>query len=326
MRLGRLRRPSIVTPFVGVHDLARLRALAVAARLGGEVDDDRAVAHVGHRVRGDQLRRRAAGDERGGDDDVGLGDLDLQRLALALLLLLGELARVAAGGLGVADALDLEELRAQRLDLLLDRGADVEGGHDRAEAPRGGDRLQPGDARAEHEHLGGRDRARGGHQHREEARQLLGGDDHREVAGDRGLRGQRVHRLRARDARDRLHREGGRAGGGDPLQAVGVRERGEEADQDGVPPSFAASSSEGGATFRTASASQGSPTRRAGLLEERVGDAGAGARAGLEHDLVARAGSLRTISGTSATRRSPGAVSVGTPIRKGGNRSRTVRR
>src|SRR3954463_7287183 len=36
--------------------------------------------------------------------------------------------------------------------------------------------------------------------------------------------------------------------------------------------------------------------------------------------------SLRTISGTSATRRSPGAVSVGTPIRKGGNRSRTCDR
>jgi hypothetical protein len=32
---------------------------------------------------------------------------------------------------------------------------------------------------------------------------------------------------------------------------------------------------------------------------------------------------LRTMSGTSATRRSPGAVSVGTPIRKGGNRIRT---
>src|SRR3954468_2940808 len=36
--------------------------------------------------------------------------------------------------------------------------------------------------------------------------------------------------------------------------------------------------------------------------------------------------SLRTISGTSATRRSPGAVSMGAPIRKGGNRSRTCDR
>ena len=37
-----------------------------------------------------------------------------------------ELAGVAAGRLGVADALDLEEARAERLDLLLDRRADVE--------------------------------------------------------------------------------------------------------------------------------------------------------------------------------------------------------
>ena len=80
-----------------------------------------------------------------------------------------QLAGVAALGLGVAEALDLEELRAERLDLLLDGGADVEGGDDGAEPARGGDRLQAGDAGAEHEHLGGRDRARGGHQHREEA-------------------------------------------------------------------------------------------------------------------------------------------------------------
>ena len=38
----------------------------------------------------------------------------------------------------------------------------------------------------------------------------------------------------------------------------------------------------------------------------------AGAR--LEHDLVALAASLRTTSGTSATRRSPSTFSLGTPI------------
>ena len=76
---------------------------------------------------------------------------DREQGPLLLLLLLGQLARVAAGGLGVGGALHLEELRAERLDLLLDRGADVERGHDRAEPARRGDRLQPRDARAEHE-------------------------------------------------------------------------------------------------------------------------------------------------------------------------------
>ncbi len=53
----------------------------------------------------------------------------------------------------------------------------------------------------------GGDRAGGGHQHREEPRHAVGRDQHGLVAGDRRLRGERVHRLRARDPRDRLHRE-----------------------------------------------------------------------------------------------------------------------
>ena len=79
------------------------------------------------------------------------------------------------------------------------------------EPARRGDRLQPGHAGAQHQHLGRAHGARGGGQHREEARQLLGGDQRGAVAADRGLRGERVHRLRARDARDRLHREAGDA-------------------------------------------------------------------------------------------------------------------
>ena len=67
------------------------------------------------RLGGHELRRRAAGHQRGGDDDVGARDLRRERVALRLLLLLGELARVAAGGLRVRAALDLEELRAERL-------------------------------------------------------------------------------------------------------------------------------------------------------------------------------------------------------------------
>ena len=66
-------------------------------------------------LRGDELRRRAAGHERGGDDDVGARDLRGERLALGLLLLLRQLARVAAGRLRVGRALDLQEPRAERL-------------------------------------------------------------------------------------------------------------------------------------------------------------------------------------------------------------------
>ena len=53
-------------------DLAGHGELAVAAGLGGEVDDDRARPHRLHRGRGDDLRRGAPGDGGGGDDDVEL--------------------------------------------------------------------------------------------------------------------------------------------------------------------------------------------------------------------------------------------------------------
>ena len=71
----------------------------------------------------DELRRRAAGDERRRDDDVEALDRVGQRLLLLGALLGGQLARVAAlaGGLEA----EVEELRAERLDLLGDLGAHV---------------------------------------------------------------------------------------------------------------------------------------------------------------------------------------------------------
>ena len=152
--------------------------------------------------------------------------------ALLLLgLLLGrELARVAALGLLAADA-QVEERRAERLDLLGHRRADVEGGHDGAEPSRRCDRLQAGDARAEHENARRGDGPGRGHQHREQLRAPVGREEHRLVAGDRGLRRQRVHRLGAGDARDRLHRERDDASLAQARDAVGVGQRLEEADQ-----------------------------------------------------------------------------------------------
>ena len=146
------------------------------------------------------------------------------------LLLLGELARVAALGL-LADDAQLEELRAEALDLFLDHGPDVEAGDDGAEAPRGRDRLQPGDSRPDDQHLGGDDGARRGDEHRQELRQPVGGEDDGLVPGDGRLGRERVHRLRARDAGDRLHRESGDAARAEALDSVLVRERLEKADQ-----------------------------------------------------------------------------------------------
>ncbi len=95
-----------------------------------------------------------------------------------------------------------------------------------------GDRLQACDAGAQHEHLGRRHRAGGGGHHAEEAARLARGDQHRGVAPGGGLRGERVHRLRPRRPRDRLHREGGHAGGGERPVGLGGGPGREVADQE----------------------------------------------------------------------------------------------
>ena len=136
----------------------------------------------------------------------------------------GELPRVAAGRLLAADA-EVEEGRAEALDLLLHHGPHVERRHDRAQPPRGRDRLQAGHAGAEDEHLRRGHGAGGRHQEREELLQPVGGEQRRLVARHRALRGERVHRLSARDARDRLHRERDDAAAREPLDAGRVRER-----------------------------------------------------------------------------------------------------
>ncbi len=80
-------------------------------------------------------------------------------------------------------------------------GARVERADDGAEAAGGADGAQAGDAGADHQHLGGRHLAGRGHLAGEEAAVEARRLDHRPVAGDVGHRGQRVHLLRAGDAR-----------------------------------------------------------------------------------------------------------------------------
>ena len=60
---------------------------------------------------------------------------------------------------------------------------------------------------------------------------VLGGEEDRLVAGDRALRGERVHRLRAGDARDRVHRERRDAALGERPGGLAVGQRLEERDE-----------------------------------------------------------------------------------------------
>ena len=109
----------------------------------------------------DQPRRRLAGDQRGGDDDVLLGDVARHQLGLRLLIFRRHFGRIAARALALdaGDFLDEDRLGAERQDLFPGRRADVGRADLRAQPLGGRDRLQSGDAHTHHEHLGGADRA-----------------------------------------------------------------------------------------------------------------------------------------------------------------------
>ena len=147
------------------------------------------------------------GHRGGGNHGVGRGDARIQRFLLLGLFFGGELAGIAAGAVG-ADA-GFDELGAQRLHLFAGGATNVIRLDHGAQAPRGGDGLQPRHAGADDQRLRRADGAGGRGQHGHELFEVVGGDQHGLVAGQRGLRGQAVHRLGAGDARNELDREAG---------------------------------------------------------------------------------------------------------------------
>ena len=212
-RSGHLARHVAAAPDLGVADpdhLAGHRPLDVAAALGGEVDHDGAGLHLLDHLAGDQHRSLAPRHGGGRDQRVGGGDERREQLALPCRAVLGHLAGVAAGALEGVEV-EVDGLGPHRPDLLGGGRAHVVGPDDGAEPLGGRDGLQPRDAGAENDHLGGLDGAGRGHVEREEAAQHPGGDDRAAVAGDERLRAERVHRLCARDARDQLDGVGGDA-------------------------------------------------------------------------------------------------------------------
>ena len=106
MRPGTLRWPTIFTGPDRNH-LARLRPSHVAAALDREIDDHRARPH-GPTMPADQPRRRAARNQRRGDDDVLLGDVRGDEFGLLGLVVRRHLLGVAARRLGLPELLVLD--------------------------------------------------------------------------------------------------------------------------------------------------------------------------------------------------------------------------
>ena len=155
----------------------------------------------------DQLGGVPAGDSRGGHHYVGGGYVLSQELALLHLLLVGELASVAALGLRVQ--LQLDELGPQRTHLLAGGPAHVVRLHDGAQALGRGDGLETRDAGAQYQDFGRPDGPGGVGQHGQEAAQQVCAYQHGLVPGRRGLGGEHVHGLRPGDARQKLHGKAG---------------------------------------------------------------------------------------------------------------------
>ena len=129
------------------------------------------------------------------------------------------------------DILDEDRLGAERHNLFAGRRTYVGRADLCTKPPSGRDRLQPRDPDPHDEQFGRTDRPRRGHHHRISAAISRRCVDHRLVAGQIGLRGQDVHRLRPRDAWQPLHRQRVEPGGAIRSDIVGAPRRIERAKQ-----------------------------------------------------------------------------------------------
>ncbi len=123
------------------------------------------------------------------------------------LLVGAQCARIAAFAARVHAG--LHESRAQRARLLRGLRPDVVAFDQGAQAMGRRDRLQASHAESHHQHACRPDGARCRRHLRQDASEMRGPELYRVVAGQGRLARQRIHRLRARDARHALHREAG---------------------------------------------------------------------------------------------------------------------
>ena len=136
---------------------------------------------------------------------VGLPDVRGQDLALLLQELLRRLLRVATLGLRVRRRPGVDELAAERLDLLFCCRTQIGCFNHGAQALTGCNGLQTRNTHTQYHDASGLNGACGGHHHREEAGVLVCCQQNRLVTSQVSLRRQNVRALRTRDARNQLH-------------------------------------------------------------------------------------------------------------------------
>ena len=206
-------------------------ALDIAARLDCHVHDHRARFHRRHHVGRENARSRATENLRGRHHQIGTGAQRFHPLALAGQLFRRQLFGIALVRLPrFAAEIDFDELGPERTHLLGGDRTRVECLDPRPETARRGDGLQAGHPDADDENLAGQQRARRGRHHGEHFFHPVGPEHHRDIPAEIGLRGECVHLLRARRARDHFHADDRKLPRGHAGQQFLLVERVEETD------------------------------------------------------------------------------------------------
>ena len=267
----------------------------------------------------DQLRRRPARNRGGGDDDVGRLDVLGDDRGDLVLLFLRQLARVAA-------LRRAHRRRCRRTWRRAIRPAPWSRAARRSlrHARRGGARWRSPAGRRRPTPItsavpGGSSRRR--RSSSAACAPMRGRAEQRAVvAGQRGLRGQRVHRLRARDARHQFHREAGDLAVAQQLDQLDFLVRVDEATSGSRLPSSrrrlpATAAARASDDVGVATPGPADWRRSVTFLNAASASFTASARAGLHVDLGAELGQLVGDGGDHAPRASrAAAVSLSTAI------------
>ena len=178
-----------------------------------------------------QLGRRFTRNQRGRDDDIDFTGLARKQLHLRSDEFFAHNLGIAALACAILLEIELEEFGIHTLDLFLDFGAGIEGAYDRAQRLGGADGRKPGDTCTDDQHLGRIDLAGRGNLAGEETTELMRGLDDRTITGDICHRTERIEFLRARNPRNRVHRQHRRLAFGEMLQQFLILRGPDETDQ-----------------------------------------------------------------------------------------------
>ena len=179
----------------------RIGEFTIPALFSSQIDDNRARFHRFDHVRGDQFRRRSAGNKCRGDDDVDVFGLFGEQFHLGLDELFAHHLGISASAGAVFLEFHLQEFGPHTFDLLLDLQPCVEGAHDRAHAARGANGRQPRNTGTDNHHFRRRHLARRRDLTGKEAPEIIRGFNHGTIPADIRHRRPRIEFLCPADPR-----------------------------------------------------------------------------------------------------------------------------